>query len=197
MGIKMTNSAKKGSRPRGRAPQSMLRKLGDCLAHCKSQVVRKFGSLRTWLHAEGGATADTSQLSGHTLRDTRTEAAFERSAKFRRTPSQDLRLSDVPGANATMRKKLAKHRIYTVVQLLGVYYTFYGDEAQFRKKLQNMCKVKSETTQRMLDAIREKANSIRVNAFPDMSNRKLQQLGHRLLRQTRTPCRTVKRVGEM
>ena len=83
------------------------------------------------------------------------------------------------------------------MDLLGVYYTFCDDEEKFRKTLQKMCQVKPETTQRILDAIGEKANSIRVNAFPDMSNRKLQQLGHRLLRQTRTPCRTVKRVGEM
>ena len=180
-----------------RGPKSRLHKLCDWLAHCKSQVVRTFGSLRTYLHAKRGATADTSQLSGHMLRNKRIEAAFKRSANFARTPSQDISLSALPGANATTRKKLQKHGIYTVVQLLGVYYTLCDDEEQFRETLQKMCKVKPETTQCMLEAIGKKAHRIRRAAFPDMSNQQLRQLGRGLVREMRTPCWTAKRVGVM
>ena len=203
IGFNMTNGAKKGSRPRGRgpksmrAPKSMLDKLCDWLAHCKSQVVCKFGSLRTCVYAKSPATADTSQLLGRTLRDSTTELALERDAKFMRTPTQDIRFEEVPGANATMPKKLRKHGIKSVVQLLGVYYTFCNDEEQFRQTLQKMCKVKPETTQCMLNAIGEKAERIRRAFFPDMSPEQLQQLGRGLLRKTRKPCSTARRVAVM
>ena len=180
-----------------RGPKSMLHRLGDWLARCKSQVVRKFGLLRTCVHAKRGATTDTSQLSGHTRRDKRTEAAFERLAKFMRTPSQDIRLSAVPGAKVTMCKNLAEHGIYTVVQLLGVYYTFCDDQEQFREILEKMCKVTHKTSECMLEAIGEKAEMIRRSAFPNMSKRKLQKLGRGLMRKTRKPSMTARRVGEM
>lgn len=203
IGLNITNGAKDGFRSRGRAPKSMrgsnsmLHKLCAWLADCKTQVVRKFGSLHTCVHAGNGATADTSQLAERTLRDSTTEPALERFLKFMRTPTQDISLEEVPGANATMRKKLRKHGIESVVQLLGVYYTLCDDEEQFRETLQKMCKVKPETTQCMLEAIGEKAHRIRRAAFPDMSNQQLRQLGRGLVREMRTPCWTAKRVGVM
>jgi len=191
------NGAKNGLRSRRPAPKSMLDNLRHWLASCKSEFVRKFGSLYTCVHAGNGATADTSQLAGRTLRDSTTEPALERFLKFTRTPTQDICLSAVPGANATMRKELAKHGIYSVMHLLGLYYTLCDDEEQFRKTLQKMCKVKPETTQCMLDAIGEKANRIRRAAFPDMSNQQLRQLGRGLMRKTRKPSMTARRVGIM